>query len=554
MIRTGSTSHRIRCAALHNGDLVRFTVEQLTSVVAKRAMFVGALVYAFGRDGSTGTGIASTVLLIASVATAPYAGAVVRTRPNRVRVASFAIEGVAFAAASASAFASAPTFVVIAPCVVAVAVSTFNRPAAAMIMPAIVRTSRELTVANVWIGYGDAVSVLGAALLATALLALQGPALVLTGCAAFVLASFAIAMTHVHIEPPPPHAEPETPTGPLRLTVHSLAVMAKLPGTAGVLAVTAGLAVFTGSLDLVLVVLAGDALDLGRAGAGVLSTLVGIGALLSIPVSTALVRRTRLAPVLVAGLAVIAAGTTVLGALVTLPAAVVVLPIIGCSVVVLSLASRMLLQRSVPPAALGATFGVLELLPGIGKVVGAIVIQVLIAVADVEAALFALGAIFLVLLVASRHQLQSADTYADVPVVAMSLLRRIPEFAPLPTASLEAVAREAAELQVDAGEIIIHEGAQGDRFFAVADGRFDVTIAGGFVRTLDRGDGFGEIALLADVPRTATLTARDGGLLLAIEREAFLVAVTGSEPSRAAAWRAIRSLQLTAELRAAIPD
>ena len=80
-----------------------------------------------------------------------------------------------------------------------------------------------------------------------------------------------------------------------------------------------------------------------------------------------------------------------------------------------------------------------------GKVVGAIVIQVLIAVADVEAALFAIGALFLVLLVASRRGLRSADTYADVPVVAMSLLRRIPEFAPLPTAALEAVARETVE-------------------------------------------------------------------------------------------------------------
>jgi CRP-like cAMP-binding protein len=140
-----------------------------------------------------------------------------------------------------------------------------------------------------------------------------------------------------------------------------------------------------------------------------------------------------------------------------------------------------------------------------------------------------------------------------VPVVAMSLLRRIPEFAPLPPLALEAVAREAAELRVDAGEIIIREGARGDRFFAVADGRFDVTIAGAFVRTLGRGHGFGEIALLADVPRTATLIARDDGMLLAIEREAFLVAVTGNEPSRTAAWRAIQSLELTAELRESIP-
>jgi CRP-like cAMP-binding protein len=171
----------------------------------------------------------------------------------------------------------------------------------------------------------------------------------------------------------------------------------------------------------------------------------------------------------------------------------------------------------------------------------------------VHGAFIGLGVLFGVLLLTTRRQLGSADTFADVPVVAMSLLRRVPEFAPMPPVALEAVAREAAELQVEAGDIIIREGARGDLFFAVADGRFDVTIGGAYVRTLDRGDGFGEIALLADVPRTATLTARDDGLLLAIQREAFLVAVTSHELSRTAAWRAIRSLELTAELRESIP-
>ena len=119
---------------------------------------------------------------------------------------------------------------------------------------------------------------------------------------------------------------------------------------------------------------------------------------------------------------------------------------------------------------------------------------------------------------------------------------------------VEAVARGAVEVPVADGAVIVREGGRGDCFFAVAAGHFDVTMHGEPVRTLGRGDSFGEIALLAEVPRTATVTARGSGTLYRVEREPFLVAVTGHDSSQEAAWRAIRSLRLTAELREALPN
>ena len=481
-------------AALGNRDLVRFTIAHVCAILAKRAMFVGALVYVFERGGVEATGVTTIALLTAHAATAPFAGTAVRRRPNRVRLASFGTVAVVFGAAAAAAFASTPVFVVAGPCVIGVAAHTFIRPASAVLVPAIVRTSRELTVANVWMGYGDGLSVLGAALVATGLLALQGPPLVLAGCAALALTSFLIGVSHRHIEVPPPAEESEAAIGPLKTTARTLAAMWKLPGTGSVLVVLAALEVLLGSLDLVIVVLAGEALDLGRAGAGVLSTFLGVGTLLSIPATTALVRRARLAPVLVAGLCVIALAAIGLGVVTTLGAALVLLPVVGCCLLVLFVLSRMLLQRSVPPTALGATFGVLELIAGLGRVAGAIASQLLIALAGVDAALIGIGVFFGVLLVAIQRPLRSADDFADVPVVAISLLRRLPVFAPLPEISLEAVARGAIEVPVVGDEVITREGELGDRFFAVADGRFDVAIDGELVRTLSRGDSFGEIA------------------------------------------------------------
>jgi hypothetical protein len=153
-----------------------------------------------------------------------------------------------------------------------------------------------------------------------------------------------------------------------------------------------------------------------------------------------------------------------------------------------------------------------------------------------------------VLAVSLIRPLRSADDGADVPVVAMSLLHRLPVFAPLPTLALEAVARSAIELPVAAGEVVIHQGDSGDRFYAVADGAFDVVMSAVLMRTVRRGEGFGEVALLADVPRTATVTATQPGHLLAIERGPFLIAVTGHDSSRQAAWGVVRSMTFDSEL------
>ena len=205
-------------------------------------------------------------------------------------------------------------------------------------------------------------------------------------------------------------------------------------------------------------VLAGDTLDMGRAGAGVLSAFGGIGAALALPVSTVLLGRTGLAPALLVGSGVVALAAIALGVWTTLATALVLLPIMGCSMLVTFLVIRMLMQRSVPPAALAATFGVLELIVGLSQIVGTFAGQALIALSGPDAALIGLGAFLAVLLVAIRRRVRSADDVSDVPVVAMSLLRRIPEFAPLPPIALEAVARGAAEMSASDGAVVVREG------------------------------------------------------------------------------------------------
>jgi CRP-like cAMP-binding protein len=119
--------------------------------------------------------------------------------------------------------------------------------------------------------------------------------------------------------------------------------------------------------------------------------------------------------------------------------------------------------------------------------------------------------------------------------VQIQLLRLIPIFAPLPAPELEGLARALEPVHVAAGAAVITEGQAGDRFYAIATGELQVTKDGHDVKLLRRGDGFGEIALIEDVPRTATVTATTDADLFSLAKEPFILALTGHVPAARAA-------------------
>ena len=326
-----------------------------------------------------------------------------------------------------------------------------------------------------------------------------------------------------------------------------LALVARRPGAAGVLAAVSGLFVMIGAFDIILVVIAREHDELGPGGAGILSACFGAGAFLSMLIAGRAARRPRLAPLMLALLAIMSVVCLAFGVAGSIVAALFALPILGASRSVLDLMSRVLLQRSAPPSELAAVFGALEAAGGLGLLSGSLMAQILIASWGTSAALFGVAGVFAFLTLALFRPLQTVDDRADVPVVAMSLLRRMPMFAPLPVFALEAVARSAVEVPVAAGLEVIHQGDPGDRFYAVADGAFDIVRSGVHVGTAERGGGFGEVALLADVPRTATVTATRAGHLLAIERDPFLLAVTGYEPSHVVARAVVNGMMFDDE-------
>jgi hypothetical protein len=264
-------------------------------------------------------------------------------------------------------------------------------------------------------------------------------------------------------------------------------------------------------------------LGLGAPAAGYLNAAFGAGATIGGLAALSLSGSRRVATPLVLAATVWAAAFVVLGALQTSAAAFVLLPLSGICQAVLDTGGRSLLARVTPHEVLGRVFGVLEGVMMATLAIGSLMVPVLVALGGVTAALVGVAVVLLVAALLPIATLRGLDSKA--PAAAVASLRRHSLFASLPPPVLESVARELSPLTVHAGDELIRQGDVGDRFYLIISGEFDVTIAGEFIRTLHQTEGFGEIALLRNVPRTASVTARTDGVLYGLDREPFLDAL-----------------------------
>ena len=315
----------------------------------------------------------------------------------------------------------------------------------------------------------------------------------------------------------------------------SVAAVWRVPAVRTLVGVVGSQYILVGALDVLYVVLAITTLGIGESGAGYLNAAFGAGGLIGVAVTAALVARRRLAPALVAGIVTAALALGVLGLFPTVAGAFVLLAVAGVCRSVFDVTGRILLQRAAPPNVLGQVFALLESLMDAGLAVAAIFVPVLVGLSGARAALIGTALLLLALVAIVWRRLRTIDDAADVPQVQIQLLRLIPIFAPLPAPELEGLARALEPVHVAAGTVVIREGDPGDRFYAVATGELGVTKDGRDVTTLRRGDGFGEIALIEEVPRTATVTALSEAELFSLEKEPFVLALTGHAPAARAA-------------------
>jgi MFS family permease len=248
----------------------------------------------------------------------------------------------------------------------------------------------------------------------------------------------------------------------------------------------------------------------------------------------------RLSRPFVLGVILWGAPLVVLGLWAELVPALILLGIVGAGASTMDIAGFTLVQRAVPDEVLARVFGVIQMLWILAVGIGALVAPAIVEWLGVEGALIATGATLVALVGVLWRQLAEIDATATVPEAGeLRLLTANPIFAPLPGTSLEHLAARLIPLRLEEGATIIREGDAGDRFYIVAEGTVEVSQDGKMISKLVAGAHFGEIALMRDLPRTATVTAKTPVVLYALEREDFLAAVTGHPPSAQAAEEVI---------------
>jgi MFS family permease len=537
--RVAESLHAFR-DVFRNPDLRRLELAWAGSMIGTWAYGVGLVVFAYDAGGATAVGLVGFARWTAAALAAPLTGSLGDRLPRaRVMVAADAIRAVTLVAAASVVFADAPVWIVYVLSGLVAVTSTAFRPAQAALVPSLARTPQELTAANVVASTIESAGIFIGPALGAFLLAVSSTGVVFLVTAATFVWSAALVL---RITPKPAPKTGERGRQPF--LAHAAGGFRAIAGDRGLRVLVGLFAAQTfvmGALSVLVVVASIEVVGLGSSGVGILNSALGVGGLLGAVAAAAFVGRERLAVGFGLGMVLWGFPIALIG---VWPSAVLAVAMLGCVGVgntIVDVAGMTLLQRSADDEVLARVFGVLESLIVGSIALGAAAAPLLIAGIGARGALLVTGAFLPVLVALTWRRLAVIDSSATPPLARVQLLRAIQIFAPLPAPALERSASRLVPVHATAGSEIIRAGEPGDRFYIVERGEVEIVPEGQPLSVHGAGGYFGEIALLRDVPRTATVRARTDVDLLALARDDFLAAVNGDPESRQAAEMVVLS-------------
>ena len=506
-------------------------IARATALLATSGSTIAFVVFAYRLGGPGGVAALAVVRLVVTAVTAPF-GAILGDRYDRVRVIVAADSARVLnllGAAAASAWTSSLTLQ-LALAALTTAIGMVSAPARGALLPALAETPDTLTAANVVAGATDTVaSLVGPALAGVALAAFSPTVAFLA--AGVVAALSPIVVRRIRSASAEPATEHDKQSSLTRAAFAGFGAVLSAGPARALLVLYAVVSLAGGALTVLFTVAAIRLLGLGESGVGFLYSFFSGGAVVGSLVSVVLIGRALESGIVVG---VIAGGIPliVVGLWPNAAVACALFALAGAGDTVASVASVTLLQRVIPRAVLSRSFGALGFVLTAISVVGSVLAPIAVHAFGVRGALVLFGAIVPIGGLPAGVALRASARAAPA---ALRLLRDVPIFAPLPPGTLEQLANMAEEVHVAPQSVLFRAGDEGDRFYVVRDGEVELSSDGRVLAREPRGGSFGEIALLRDVPRTATATAPAGASLYAIRREDFLAALAGHTPALEAA-------------------
>jgi MFS family permease len=434
-----------------------------------------------------------------------------------------------------------PIWPIVALAILATCFSSFFGPTIGAFLPSLVGDESRLGPANsAWASLDNLAFIIGPAI-GGVLIALSGlTAAFLLNAVSFVVVAvvlWQLPSTRRSVAQAAGPGAPETSTGEPVATPMPVTQPAVVPPSMRAIAVPmSGLALLDvvasfafGGLSVLTVVLATTTFHAGEEATGYLNAAIGVGGLVAAVVSGALMLRPSLVPPLIGGSVLLALGFAGLGAVSSVVPALVAMTVASAGSLLVEVVDATIFQRVVPDTLRGRALGVIATVSTLAYAGGAFALPVLAGPLGAGPVLAACGVAVLVAAVVALVAVGPAARRTPDPEEA--LLRRVarlPLFAGIAPARLEAILGRRRMRDVVAGQAILRQGDPADRFAVIVSGRFDVTRLepGGaeavHLRTMGPDDVFGEIGLLTGVPRTATVTAASDGRLLELEGADFL--------------------------------
>jgi MFS family permease len=440
--------------------------------------------------------------------------------------------GALMLALGVAAAASAPVGLTLVLVFLSTTISTAFEPAAEAMIPSLVdeddlaaANAASSTIENIAIAVGPAIggilTILGSAALAFAL----------NGVTFLASAAF---IWNLPARDRAPGAADQTPMH--RRIAEGLTAIKQARGVGIVMALIVAASFAYGEQIVLLGLVSSELLDTGTGGVGFLFAAIGAGGIIAAGTTSRLAEDPRQAQVLAISTAALGVPVALLAWLQSPIPAYIALAVSGAGGIAFDVVAITLLQRLVPEQMLARIFGVLGSVAVTAMVAGTLVAPPLVEIGGLETALVVTGLLPLAIVVALLPRLRSLERTAQAVVQefepVVESLRGLGIFEGATPSALERLARGAQVVSLEAGAAVIREGEPADHLYIVKSGTLDVRAGGTKVNTLETGDYFGEIGLVEQVPRTATVEATSPVEVLRVDGDDFLGVLGATSSSR----------------------